>query len=122
MGHIAPVNSVDFASGNSDYLVTSGRDRAVKIWQWRSKTVKLNIDLRKCGRGTGLLKQYLNQTSQGRWNRPDLPDLGLASIFQTKKVAATVVTILKTLLLTIGLAWQKSIPASLLADEQFKFS
>ena len=58
MGHIAPVNSVDFASGNSDYLVTSGRDRAVKIWQWRSKTVKLNIDLRKCGRGTGLLKQY----------------------------------------------------------------
>ena len=55
MGHIAPVNSVDFASGNSDYLVTSGRDRAVKIWQWRSKTVKLNIDLRKCGRGTGLL-------------------------------------------------------------------
>ena len=63
MGHIAPVNSVDFASGNSDYLVTSGRDRAVKIWQWRSKTVKLNIDLRKCGRGTGLLKQYLNQTS-----------------------------------------------------------
>ena len=56
MGHIAPVNSVDFASGNSDYLVTSGRDRAVKIWQWRSKTVKLNIDLRKCGRGTGLLK------------------------------------------------------------------
>ena len=55
MGHIAPVNSVDFASGNSDYLVTSGRDRAVKIWQWRSKTVKLNIDLRKYGRGTGLL-------------------------------------------------------------------
>ena len=55
MGHIAPVNSVDFASGNSDYLVTSGRDRAVKIWHWRSKTVKLNIDLRKYGRGTGLL-------------------------------------------------------------------
>ena len=49
------VNSVDFASGNSDYLVTSGRDRAVKIWHWRSKTVKLNIDLRKYGRGTGLL-------------------------------------------------------------------
>ena len=53
MGHIAPVNSVDFASGNSDYLVTSGRDRAVKIWHWRSKAVKLNIDLRKQGRGTG---------------------------------------------------------------------
>ena len=53
MGHIAPVNSVDFAGGNSDYLVTSGRDRAVKIWHWRSKAVKLNIDLRKEGRGTG---------------------------------------------------------------------
>ena len=56
MGHIAPVNSVDFAGGNSDYLVTSGRDRAVKIWHWRSKAVKLNIDLRKEGRGTGLGK------------------------------------------------------------------
>ena len=65
MGHIAPVNSVDFASGNSDYLVTSGRDRAVKIWQWRSKTVKLNIDLRKCGRGTGLLKfRYFEKTTK----------------------------------------------------------
>jgi WD40 repeat protein len=53
MGHIAPVNSVDFASSNSDFLVTSGRDRAVKIWHWKSKTVKLNIDLRKQGRGTG---------------------------------------------------------------------
>ena len=53
MGHIAPVNSVDFAAGNSDYLVTSGRDRAVKIWHWRSKAVKLNIDLRKNGRGIG---------------------------------------------------------------------
>ena len=55
MGHIAPVNSVDFANGNSDYLVTSGRDRAVKIWHWKSKTVKLTVDLRKHGRGAGLL-------------------------------------------------------------------
>ena len=53
MGHIAPVNSVDFANGNNAYLVTSGRDRAVKIWHWKSKTVKLTVDLRKHGRGAG---------------------------------------------------------------------
>ena len=58
MGHIAPVNSVDFANGNSDYLVTSGRDRAVKIWHWKSKTVKLTVDLRKHGRGAGLLVTF----------------------------------------------------------------
>ena len=57
MGHIAPVNSVDFANESSDILVTSGRDRAVKIWHWKSKTVKLNIDLRKQGRGTGMYKK-----------------------------------------------------------------
>ena len=40
-----------------DLCVTSSCDRTVKVWDWRSKTPKLHVDLRKQGRGTGNLKK-----------------------------------------------------------------
>ena len=58
MGHIAPVNWADFAHNHPEYVVTCSSDRAVKLWDWRTRTVKLNIDLRKQGRGIGIHLKY----------------------------------------------------------------
>ena len=53
MSHIAPVNWADFAHNYPEYVVTCSNDKAVKLWDWRTRTVKLNIDLKKQGRGIG---------------------------------------------------------------------
>ena len=53
MSHIAPVNWADFAHNHPEYVVTCSSDKTVKLWDWRTRTVKLNVDLRKQGRGIG---------------------------------------------------------------------
>ena len=57
MSHIAPVNWADFAHNNPEYVVTCSNDKAVKLWDWRTRTVKLNVDLKKQGRGIGSYAQ-----------------------------------------------------------------
>ena len=53
MSHIAPVNWSDFSHSYPEYVVTCSDDKTVKLWDWRTRTVKLNVDLRKQGRGLG---------------------------------------------------------------------
>ena len=53
MSHIGPVNWADFSHSYPEYVVTSSEDKTVKLWDWRTRTVKLNVDLRKQGRGIG---------------------------------------------------------------------
>ena len=53
MSHIGPVNWADFSHNYPEYVVTSSEDKTVKLWDWRTRTVKLNVDLRKQGRGIG---------------------------------------------------------------------
>ena len=54
MSHIGPVNWADFSHNYPEYVVTSSEDKTVKLWDWRTRTVKLNVDLRKQGRGIGI--------------------------------------------------------------------
>ena len=56
--HIAPVNWADFSHSYPEYVVTCSDDKTVKLWDWRTRTVKLNVDLRKQGRGIGRKINY----------------------------------------------------------------
>ena len=59
VGHSAPVTSADF-SRTGDWLATAGEDRTVKIWDWRSRRVVMDVDSRRGGfyeEGYGVAKK-----------------------------------------------------------------
>ena len=61
VGHKAAVASADF-SRSGEWLATAGEDRVVKLWDWRSRRVIMDVDTKRGGfyeEGYGVVRKVV---------------------------------------------------------------
>ena len=64
VGHKAAVASVDF-SRTGEWLATAGEDKVVKLWDWRSRRVIMDVDSKRGGfyeEGYGVVRKVFWST------------------------------------------------------------
>ena len=64
VGHTAAVNSLDF-SRTGDWLASAGEDMVVKIWDWRSRRVIMDVNSRRGGfyeEGYGVVRKVSKES------------------------------------------------------------